>query len=168
MAGSKKALAVVVDSGEIFNSLKSTFDKPILILSITSSTDRSPVLLREIARKMIKDEVEKVEGVASATISGGLEREIQVEINQDKLESRDVPLLDISKNVSSSNLNYPAGTIKESFYEYLIRTLGEFEEPPSQGAGPMGGTLWRYHLCLDLTPLSSISVDQQMHQQRSL
>jgi hypothetical protein len=36
------------------------------------------------------------------------------------------------------------------------------------GRGADGETLWRYHLCLDLTPLSSISVDQQIHQQRSL
>lgn len=103
------------------------FDRPILILSITSSALRSPISLRDMARRMIKDEIEKVEGVASATISGGLEREIQVEVNQDKLLARKIPLLDASKAVASANLNYPAGTIKESFYEYLIRTLGEFE-----------------------------------------
>ncbi|MFA5144364.1 MAG: efflux RND transporter permease subunit [Candidatus Omnitrophota bacterium] len=104
------------------------FDKPILILSVTSSKeDRSPVNLRELTRRMIKDEIEKVEGVASAMISGGLEREIEVEINRDKLESRRIPILDVSRAVSNANLNYPAGTIKESFYEYLIRTLGEFE-----------------------------------------
>lgn len=104
------------------------YDRPILILSVTSSSDRSPVSLRDITRKMIKDEVEKVEGVASATISGGLEREIQVDIDQDKLEARKIPIMDVSKAVSNANLNYPAGTIKESFYEYLIRTLGEFEK----------------------------------------
>ncbi len=104
------------------------FDEPILILSVTSSReDRPAVALRELVRRMIKDELEKVEGVASAAISGGLEREILVEVNQDKLESRRIPILDISKSISSANLNYPAGTIKESFYEYLIRTLGEFE-----------------------------------------
>ncbi|MDD5422842.1 MAG: efflux RND transporter permease subunit [Candidatus Omnitrophica bacterium] len=103
------------------------FDKPILILSITSSKDdRSPIKLRELIRRTVKDELEKVEGVASATISGGLEREIQVEVNQDKLQARRIPILDVSKAVSSANLNYPAGTIKESFYEYLIRTLGEY------------------------------------------
>jgi HAE1 family hydrophobic/amphiphilic exporter-1 len=105
------------------------FDRPIIILSITSSKeDRSPISLRNLSKKMIKDEVEKVEGVASANISGGLEREILVDINQDKLKSRSVSLLDVSKSISSANLNYPAGTIKESFYEYLIRTLGEFEK----------------------------------------
>lgn len=103
------------------------FDRPILILSVTTSGERSALSLREIVRKMIKDEIEKVEGVASATISGGLEREIQVDIDQDKIRARSIPLLDISKAVTNANLNYPAGTIKESFYEYLIRTLGEFE-----------------------------------------
>jgi Cation/multidrug efflux pump len=104
------------------------FDRPILILSITSSGERSPLSLKNLTKKMIKDELEKVEGVASATISGGLDREIKVDIDQDKLQARNIALLDVSKAVSSSNLNYPAGTIKESFYEYLIRTLGEFEK----------------------------------------
>jgi len=104
------------------------FDRPILILSITSSSDRSSLSLRDLTRRMIKDELEKVEGVASATISGGLEREIKIDIDQDRLQARRIPILDVSKAISSSNLNYPAGTIKESFYEYLIRTLGEFEK----------------------------------------
>lgn len=116
------------------------FDKPILILSITTARDRSPVALRDLTRKMIKDEIEKVEGVASANISGGLEREIQVEINQDRLQSRGIPVLDISKAVSNANLNYPAGTIKESFYEYLIRTLGEFENAREIGSVAVGSS----------------------------
>jgi HAE1 family hydrophobic/amphiphilic exporter-1 len=117
------------------------FDKPILILSVTTSKeDRSPIVLRELTRRMIKDEIEKVEGVASANISGGLEREIQINVNQDKLESRRIPILDISKGISTANLNYPAGTIKESFYEYLIRTLGEFEHVQDIGEIAVGGT----------------------------
>lgn len=115
------------------------FDKPILILSVTSSSDRSPLSLREIVKKMVKDEIEKAEGVASATISGGLEREIQVELDQDKLQSRQVPILDVSRAISSANLNYPAGTIKESFYEYLIRTLGEFNKVSDIEEVPIGG-----------------------------
>ncbi|MBP7056793.1 MAG: efflux RND transporter permease subunit, partial [Candidatus Omnitrophica bacterium] len=103
------------------------FDRPILILSVTGSPERSPLSLREITRKMVKDELEKVEGVASALLSGGAEREIQVDINHDKLLASGIPILEVSKSIANANLNYPAGTIKESFYEYLIRTLGEFE-----------------------------------------
>ena len=115
------------------------FEKPILILSVTTSKpDRTSVSLRALAKKMIKDEIEKVEGVASATISGGLEREIEVQINQDKLKARQIPILDVSKAISSANLNYPAGTIKESFYEYLIRTLGEFGDVDEIGDVAIG------------------------------
>ncbi|MCX5668387.1 MAG: efflux RND transporter permease subunit [Candidatus Omnitrophica bacterium] len=143
------------------------FDRPILILSVTSSADRSPLSLRDLTRRMIKDELEKVEGVASATISGGLEREIKIDIDQDKLQARRIPLLDVSKAVSSANLNYPAGTIKESFYEYLIRTLGEFEkvrdiEDVSIGSGMSDEEMYGNQAEQDGAMKGSISKDKRL------
>jgi len=113
------------EAGEPLVMKYNPFELPVMTLSVTGK--RSPVAIREIARRIIKDELEKVEGVASASISGGLEREILVEIDQARLYAQDVPIMDVVHAVTNSNLNYPAGTIKESFYEYLIRTLGEFE-----------------------------------------
>jgi HAE1 family hydrophobic/amphiphilic exporter-1 len=143
------------------------FDRPILILSITSSGERSGLSLREVTRKMIKDELEKVEGVASATISGGMEREIRVDVDQDRLQARRIPLLDVSKAVSSSNLNYPAGTIKESFYEYLIRTLGEFEkvrdiEDVSVGSGLSDEEMYGGQTERDVAGKGKISRDKRL------
>ena len=119
------------------------FELPVMVLSVTG--DVPPNELLEITRKVIKDEIEKLEGVAAANISGGLEREIQVEINEAKLEASKIPLTDVVRAIANANLNFPAGTIKESFYEFLIRTIGEFQkvseienivvkvaEPPSQ------------------------------------
>lgn len=102
------------------------FELPIMTISITGQ--RSPVQLRRIATDIIKEELEKIDGVASASVEGGLEREILVEVNQGKLKTYGVSILDISDAITNANLNYPAGTIKETFYEYLIRTLGEFQE----------------------------------------
>ncbi len=102
------------------------FEMPIMRISITGK--RNPVQLRKLATDVIKEELEKIDGVASASVEGGLEREILVEIDQGKLHAYGIPILDVSDAITDSNLNYPAGTIKESFYEYLIRTLGEFEE----------------------------------------
>ncbi|UCD55306.1 MAG: efflux RND transporter permease subunit [Candidatus Omnitrophota bacterium] len=101
------------------------FEMPIMTLSVTG--ERSPQEIREISRRIIKDELEKIEGIASATITGGLEREIVVDVDQGRLQAQNVPLLNVARSIADANLNYPAGTIKESFYEYLIRTLGEFE-----------------------------------------
>ncbi|MBU1656899.1 MAG: efflux RND transporter permease subunit, partial [Candidatus Omnitrophica bacterium] len=102
------------------------FEMPIMRISVTGK--RSPVQLRKIAVDTIKEELEKIDGVASASVEGGLEREILIEVNQGKLHAYDVPILDVSDAITNANLNYPAGTIKESFYEYLIRTLGEFKD----------------------------------------
>ena len=101
------------------------FELPIMTISVTG--DRGPLKLRQLATDIIKEELEKIDGVASASVEGGLEREILIEINQGKLNSYGVSITDVADAITNSNLNYPAGTIKESFYEYLIRTLGEFE-----------------------------------------
>jgi len=102
------------------------FELPIMTISVTGN--RNPAQLRQIAVDTIKEELEKIDGVASASVEGGLEREILVEVDQGKLKTYGVSILDVSDAITNANLNYPAGTIKESFYEYLIRTLGEFKE----------------------------------------
>ncbi|MFB0525946.1 MAG: efflux RND transporter permease subunit [bacterium] len=100
------------------------FSRPIMILSVTGN--ETPRELLKIARR-IKDKIEKVTGVASATISGGKEREILVEVDQGRLQASKVSILSLVEALKNSNLNYPAGTTKGKLYEYLIRTMGEFE-----------------------------------------
>lgn len=102
------------------------FDLPIMTLSVTG--EKSPLELREISRRIIKDEIEKIEGVAQAEISGGKQREILVEIDQGRLQASGISLINVVDFLKAANLNYPAGTIKEAFYEYLVRTMGEFKE----------------------------------------
>ena len=112
------------------------FDLPILSLSVTGQG--SLVELRQLSEDVIKDELEKVDGVASASISGGIEKEILIEVDQGRLQAAGLSVIDITRSVKDANLNYPGGTIKESFYEYLIRTLGEFKEIPEISEVPVG------------------------------
>jgi HAE1 family hydrophobic/amphiphilic exporter-1 len=104
------------------------FELPVMTLSVTG--DKTPSELLKLTRKFIKDELEKVPGVASCNITGGLEREIVVSIDQARLRASGIAINKIVDALKSSNLNYPAGTIEERFYEYLIRTIGEFEIIP--------------------------------------
>jgi len=101
------------------------FDLPILNIAVTG--DMPPLELRRTCKKYIKDAIEKVEGVASAIISGGDEREILVEIDQPRLRASGISIVSVVDSLKTANINYPAGTIKESFYEYLIRTMGEYQ-----------------------------------------
>jgi len=112
------------------------FELPVISVSV-SSAERTPVQLRELARKWFKDEIEKVGGVASASISGGAEEQILVDVDQAKLRSTGASIVDVSEAIAAANLNFPGGTIKESFYEYLVRTLGEFKHVDEIGQIPI-------------------------------
>ena len=115
-----------IDAEEPIVKKFNPFDLPIMTLSITGNMP--PAKLRLITEKYIEDEIEKIEGVASAEVTGGIEREILVEIDQDKLRASGIPIMDVVNAIRNANINYPAGTIKEVFTEYLIRTIGEFKE----------------------------------------
>ncbi len=112
------------------------FELPVITLSVTG--DKSPSELLRLSRKFIKDELEKVEGVASCNVTGGLEREILVAVDEGRLRAANISITKVVDAVKSSNLNYPAGTIEEHFYEYLIRTMGEFEIVPEIGETIVG------------------------------
>ncbi len=104
------------------------FELPVVVLNLSGK--RAPHDLLTVARKQVKSEVEKLEGVAAVNLSGGLEREILVEVDQGRLQGAGLPITHVADALSRANMNYPAGTIKEAFYEYLIRTIGEFDVVP--------------------------------------
>jgi len=99
--------------------------RPIMIVSVTGP-DLEPVQFKLLTEKMLKDNLEKIEGVASATISGGVNREILVEVDQGRLHANHLSLLGVIESIEEANISYPAGSIKKGLYEYLIRTVGEF------------------------------------------
>ncbi len=111
--------------------------KPILIISVTGP-EIPPVRLKFLAEKMIKDRLEKVEGVASVSISGGVNREILVDVDQPRLQANNLSLLEIVNSLDEANVSYPAGSIKKGLYEYLIRTVGDFRSPNEIGYAVVG------------------------------
>ncbi len=105
--------------------------RPTMILSVTGHP--APSELKALSERILKENLEKVEGVASVSISGGLDREIQVDLNQSGLQSAEVSILDVIDAVDTANISYPAGSVKKGLYEYIIRTVGEFRSVPEIG-----------------------------------
>ncbi len=97
---------------------------PILILGANSSLH--PVQLRRIIDDDIKYRMERVPGVASLFVWGGLEREIHVNLDIDKVKALGLPLDLILSRVTAGNVTLPAGQIDRGHYEVMIRTLGEY------------------------------------------
>lgn len=99
---------------------------PILVLGMDSE-EKDLQKLQEYAEDIIKPRLERMEEVASVSINGGLDREILVSIDNDKLRSNQLSFSQVTAALAGENVNLPAGTLKEGTINFLIRTLGRFE-----------------------------------------
>ena len=105
---------------------------PILRLGITGSSNLAA--LRQYAEEELKKELDAVDGVASVKVEGGLEREIQVDVHEDRLARAGVNVAAVSAALSADNVNLAGGSIYEEDARYLVRALNEFEDLADIGA----------------------------------
>jgi len=96
---------------------------PILYLGIGGNLD--PVDLRYLAEHTIKYRLERVPGVASADVSGGLRREIQVNLIREKIDALKLSPRAVVQAIQMENLDLPAGEVDEGDIELLVRTKGQ-------------------------------------------
>ena len=99
--------------------------EPILTVSITGGG--TPVKNKEIAEDVFRRRLEQLEGVAQASVTGGLDREIQVNVNGTVLEANGLTLSQVSSAIGQANYSARGGTILRGRYRYPLRTLGEFQ-----------------------------------------
>jgi HAE1 family hydrophobic/amphiphilic exporter-1 len=71
--------------------------------------------------------LERINGIASVETSGGLERQINVRINNEKMRLYNVTIADISSKLQQENIQVPAGQLTEGNTIYSLRTIGEFK-----------------------------------------
>ena len=102
-----------------------TTDMPVFFYVMTGMGDTSE--LRKYVSDNIKPRLERLEGVASAFIMGGLEREINVFIERDKLRAYTLSIEQVIATLRAENLNETGGHIVEGHKEYLLRTIGEYQ-----------------------------------------
>jgi len=104
------------------------FDPTLMpVMAIGVSGEKSLAELRRIAEDEVEPRLERIEGVAAADTSGGEEREIQVQVDLEKLTSRKITLGQLLSVIRRENTVVPAGTVEEGETEYTIRTLGEYK-----------------------------------------
>ena len=98
---------------------------PVLILGLSGSRPADEV--RQLAEDVIKDRLAKVTGVASVSIVGGQQREVEVEVDKARLQAYGLSIGQVAQALTLENLNLPSGGIREGRQEYAVRTVGEFE-----------------------------------------
>ena len=98
---------------------------PVLEL-VVSSTVRDPVALRSWADYEFSKWFLNIEGVAAAEVGGGLIREIQIIIDQEKLAATGFSLEDIINTFKKENIDVASGTLFMHNRQLSTRTQGRF------------------------------------------
>lgn len=78
--------------------------------------------LYDLAYNVVEPQLERLPGIASATVSGGKTRQVQVEVDRDLLRARSLAVLDVVSAVRGANLLLPSGTLKTGDQEYNVFT----------------------------------------------
>ena len=110
--------------------------EPIMRLVISARTDpssdaeavRQLTELRRYADEDLKKKLEPVTGVAAVKVGGGLEDEIQVDIDQQKLAQLNLPIDNVIKRLKEENINISGGRLEEGSQRYLVRTVNQFAD----------------------------------------
>ena len=84
--------------------------------------------LYDLAYNVIEPQLERIKGVASATVAGGKVREIEVKVHRDALRARGLAVLDVVNAVRTSNLLLPSGDLKAGSRDYNVFSNTQFGE----------------------------------------
>jgi len=82
--------------------------------------------LRRLAEDRIKNDLEAEEGTAAVKVSGGLEDEIQIQVDQQKLSQLGISIDQVAARIRAENVNLSGGRLEEGTQRFLVRTINEF------------------------------------------
>jgi multidrug efflux pump subunit AcrB len=99
---------------------------PIVVFSLSGTC--GIVCLKDIADDL-KDDIEAIQGVLEAEVTGGIEREIRVEVFPEKLAYYNIPIFALQNVVTQENRNTSGGVIRLGDGRFQLRVPGEFESP---------------------------------------
>lgn len=101
-------------------------DLPIMTMSISSNKLNNKELY-DLLDKKIEPIFSRVNGVAQVDLVGGQEREIQVSVDEKKLQGYNLSIGDIQQAILSSNLDFPTGSLKSRTTKSTIRLSGKYK-----------------------------------------
>lgn len=83
--------------------------------------------LNTLLDENVVNRLERIEGVASVSLAGGLEKEIEIVVNPDKMQGYGISTSQITQLLAAENSNFPTGKISQGDTKLQIRAVGEFQ-----------------------------------------
>ena len=97
---------------------------PIVMVAVQSS--RHLEELTRIIQRDIAQRFERIPGVGSIDVWGGINREIRVELDRDRLKASGLTAQDVQQAISQENSTLPGGNVKQGLNDLYVRTRGEY------------------------------------------
>ena len=106
---------------------------PIMRISVGSAVPGDVTVadqagLRLLAEQSIKQRLESIDGVAAAIVAGGVEEEIQINVDQSRAALLGIPLAQIATRLQRENVDVTGGSIADGAAEYVVRVLARFTD----------------------------------------
>jgi HAE1 family hydrophobic/amphiphilic exporter-1 len=98
--------------------------QPIMVMAIQSNLTGGKLF--DLANEQIRPRFEQVNQVGLVEVVGGRKREVQVQVDRNKIAGRELSLTQIVGALKNTGQNVPAGKVDQSKSELVFRTLGEF------------------------------------------
>ncbi|MDQ6674602.1 MAG: efflux RND transporter permease subunit [Chloroflexota bacterium] len=103
--------------------------QPIIQLTVQGGSNRDLGALQRLGEDKIQKRLASTDGVAQVNLVGGLVREIQVQVDQQKLEARGLSILQVNQALSADNLNAPAGSVTQQGKDWTVRLDNQAQTP---------------------------------------
>jgi HAE1 family hydrophobic/amphiphilic exporter-1 len=118
-------------------------DLPILAVAISAEGGKSPLELRKLVDDDIAPRVERVNGVGSVTVSGGQVRQINVQMDLNKLKALQILPAQITNAIENANTNLGLGSINAGDKDISLRAPSMIEKPQDIARIQITGTPFR-------------------------
>ena len=95
--------------------------------------------LYDIALKVVEPGLLRLDGVVNVSVGGMEEKQLIVELDQERLQAHNVDMPALAWQVRNNNVNLSLGRVLDADQRYLVRALGEFGEVDEIGRLPLIG-----------------------------
>ena len=99
-------------------------DQPIVTIALNSKMNAAD--LYDVANEKVKPLLERINDVGLVRIVGGQKKEIQILVDKNKLQDRQISMVQIAKKIEDTSKDIPVGKYNSSSVETVLRTIGEF------------------------------------------
>src|SRR3989338_3998404 len=119
----KRSLPDEIETPIVFKFNTATI--PILFLGINAPQEVYPRLFH-LVDKQVSDELKRIPGVGAVQMYGGLELQININLDRSRLEAYNLSVQKIAERLAQENITLASGNLKVGYLDYTLRLPGEF------------------------------------------